>query len=91
MRNFEINEMMGFWNVIQYYASSEEALEYSCMKCNFSISSENAHVGPYLYLRIFFFQTYYLNFVSNIYSDEFFQNGILKKPLFVSNFKLNFF
>lgn len=36
--------MMGFWYVVQYYASSEEAAEYSCMKCNFSISTESAHV-----------------------------------------------
>lgn len=36
--------MMGFWYVIEYYASSEEAAEYSCMKCNFSMLTEDAHV-----------------------------------------------
>lgn len=44
MRNFDINEMMGFWYVVQYYASSEEAAEYSCMKCNFTMSDESALV-----------------------------------------------
>ncbi|XP_031628484.1 apolipoprotein D [Contarinia nasturtii] len=44
MRNFNINDMMGTWYVIEYYASSEEAPEYACMKCNFSISTENAYI-----------------------------------------------
>lgn len=44
MRNFDINEMMGFWYVVQYYASSEEACEYSCMRCNFTMSDESALV-----------------------------------------------
>lgn len=44
MRNFDINDFLGYWYVIEYYASSEEAAEYSCMKCNFSMSTETAHV-----------------------------------------------
>jgi apolipoprotein D and lipocalin family protein len=36
MRNFQISDMMGFWYVIQYYASSEELSEYSCMSGLFS-------------------------------------------------------
>lgn len=54
MRNFDINEMMGFWYVVQYYASSEEAAEYSCMKCNFSMSDESALVGFFLLFFAFF-------------------------------------
>lgn len=46
MRNFDITGIMGFWYVVEYYASSEEVAEYSCMKCNFSMSAENAHVRP---------------------------------------------
>lgn len=57
MRNFNVNDMMGFWYVVEYYASSEEALEYSCMKCNFSMSTESAHVrskdGPVVVLIFF--------------------------------------
>lgn len=40
MRNFQINEMMGFWYVIQYYASSEELSEYSCMQGIFSVTDK---------------------------------------------------
>lgn len=45
MRNFDITGMMGFWYIVEYYASSEEAAEYACMQSNFSMSTENAHVG----------------------------------------------
>lgn len=45
IRNFEINGMMGFWYIIEYYASSEEAAEYACMKCNFSMNTENVQVS----------------------------------------------
>lgn len=44
IRNFEISGMMGFWYIVQYYASSEEAAEYACMKCNFSMNPENVQV-----------------------------------------------
>lgn len=30
---------MGFWYVVQYYASSEEAPEYSCMKSVFGLNN----------------------------------------------------
>lgn len=54
MRNFDINKMMGFWYVVQYYASSEEAAEYSCMKCNFTMSDESALVRFFLLLLLMF-------------------------------------
>ncbi|XP_052861590.1 uncharacterized protein LOC128268509 [Anopheles cruzii] len=38
MRNFNLNAMMGAWNVIQYYASSEALPEYGCMRSSFSTS-----------------------------------------------------
>lgn len=44
MRNFELNEIMGPWYILQYYASSEEAAEYACMKCVFSINEEDKHI-----------------------------------------------
>lgn len=31
MRNFQLEKMMGFWNVVQYYSSTEETGEYKCM------------------------------------------------------------
>lgn len=67
MRNFDINEMMGFWYVVQYYASSEEAAEYSCMKCNFTMSDESALVGfaiffslSLVFLSVFFVSFYFV-------------------------------
>lgn len=30
---------MGFWYVVQYYASSEEAAEYSCMRSVFGMNN----------------------------------------------------
>lgn len=45
MRNFDISGMMGFWYIMQYYASSEELPEYGCMRCVFSMSTENNHVN----------------------------------------------
>lgn len=53
MRNFDINEMMGFWYVVQYYASSEEACEYSCMRCNFTMSDESALVRFQFFLDLY--------------------------------------
>ncbi|XP_059617501.1 uncharacterized protein LOC132262293 [Phlebotomus argentipes] len=44
MRNFELAQMMGFWNVVQYFASTEEAPEYSCMRSLFSFSYEDLTV-----------------------------------------------
>lgn len=51
IRNFDLNGMMGFWYVVQYYASSEEAPEYSCMRSIFSMDDE--HVS--IYYRIYYF------------------------------------
>lgn len=45
IRDFDINGMMGSWYIVQYYASSEEAAEYACMKCNFSMNPENVQVS----------------------------------------------
>ncbi|KAL0274737.1 UNVERIFIED_CONTAM: hypothetical protein PYX00_002790 [Menopon gallinae] len=38
LRNFDINELMGTWYIVEYYASSEEMPEYSCMRSAFTIS-----------------------------------------------------
>uniref|UniRef100_A0A1B0GQ06 Lipocalin/cytosolic fatty-acid binding domain-containing protein n=1 Tax=Phlebotomus papatasi TaxID=29031 RepID=A0A1B0GQ06_PHLPP len=45
MRNFELSEMMGYWYVIQYFASTEEAPEYSCMRSIFDFSYEDLTVS----------------------------------------------
>lgn len=47
-RNFDINGITGSWYIIQYYAASDEALEYSCMRCNFSMVSDSAQVSDLL-------------------------------------------
>ncbi|CAH1119262.1 unnamed protein product [Phaedon cochleariae] len=39
IRNFDLQEMMGNWYVMEYYASSEEALSYRCMRADFAMSS----------------------------------------------------
>ncbi|KZC09450.1 PREDICTED: apolipoprotein D [Dufourea novaeangliae] len=44
IRNFDITEFLGSWYIVQYYASSEEALSYRCMRAELSISSENTEV-----------------------------------------------
>lgn len=44
MRNFDITGMMGFWYIVQYYASSEELPEYGCMRCVLSMSPQDYHV-----------------------------------------------
>lgn len=44
IRNFDISEFLGSWYIVQYYASSEEALAYRCMRAELSVSSENAEV-----------------------------------------------
>lgn len=38
MRNFQLEKMMGFWNVIQYYSSTEETAEYKCMRGDLEIT-----------------------------------------------------
>ncbi|XP_015172593.1 PREDICTED: apolipoprotein D [Polistes dominula] len=44
IRNFDISEFLGSWYIVQYYASSEEALIYRCMRAELSVSSESAEV-----------------------------------------------
>ncbi|KAI4499049.1 hypothetical protein M0802_005915 [Mischocyttarus mexicanus] len=44
IRNFDISEFLGLWYIVQYYASSEEAVIYRCMRAELSVSSENAEV-----------------------------------------------
>ncbi|XP_072749107.1 apolipoprotein D [Anoplolepis gracilipes] len=44
IRNFDISEFLGLWYIVQYYASSEEALVYRCMRAELSVSPENAEV-----------------------------------------------
>ncbi|XP_030756855.1 uncharacterized protein LOC115882757 [Sitophilus oryzae] len=39
IRNFNIEDLLGQWYVIEYYASSEEALAYRCMRAEFTMSS----------------------------------------------------
>lgn len=38
MRNFQLERMMGFWNVVQYYSSTEETAEYKCMRGELEIT-----------------------------------------------------
>ncbi|XP_074041439.1 lipocalin/cytosolic fatty acid-binding protein Karl [Leptinotarsa decemlineata] len=40
IRNFDLQEMLGNWFIIEYYASSEEALSYRCMRAEFSMPTE---------------------------------------------------
>lgn len=39
MRNFQLDKMMGFWYVVQYYSSTEETSEYKCMLGELQITS----------------------------------------------------
>ncbi|KAJ0177909.1 hypothetical protein K1T71_006782 [Dendrolimus kikuchii] len=39
--HFDLSQMLGDWYVVEYYASAEEALEYSCMRAVFT---EDDHV-----------------------------------------------
>ncbi|VEN61724.1 unnamed protein product [Callosobruchus maculatus] len=39
IRNFDLQQMLGKWYVIEYYASSEEALSYRCMRAEFTMST----------------------------------------------------
>lgn len=63
MRNFDITGMMGFWYIVEYYASSEEAAEYACMQSNFSMSTENAHVGDRFNLKCPTFSSAHVHFI----------------------------
>lgn len=47
IRNFDLESMMGFWYVVQYYASTEELPEYACMQSDFTFSAEDQHVSAY--------------------------------------------
>jgi hypothetical protein len=38
MRNFQLEKMMGFWYVVQYYSSTEEQEEYKCMRGDLEIT-----------------------------------------------------
>jgi hypothetical protein len=38
MRNFQLEKMMGFWYVVQYYSSTEETPEYKCMRGELEIT-----------------------------------------------------
>lgn len=44
IRNFDLESMMGFWYVVQYYASTEELPEYACMQSDFTFSAEDQHI-----------------------------------------------
>ncbi|KAJ6638967.1 hypothetical protein Bhyg_11705 [Pseudolycoriella hygida] len=43
IRNFDLVGFLGFWYVVQYYASSEEAPVYGCMRSMFTM--EDNHVS----------------------------------------------
>ncbi|KAG5684769.1 hypothetical protein PVAND_013982 [Polypedilum vanderplanki] len=38
MRSLQLNEMLGFWYVVQYYSSSEDNPEYKCLRANLEIT-----------------------------------------------------
>lgn len=40
MRNFQIEKMMGFWHIIEYYTSTEETPEYRCMQSELKITDQ---------------------------------------------------
>ncbi len=46
IRNFDLAGFLGFWYVVQYYASSEEAPVYGCMRSMFSMDEDN-HVSVF--------------------------------------------
>lgn len=59
IRNFDLAGFLGFWYVVQYYASSEEAPVYGCMRSMFSMEEDN-HVSMfyiyvlYMYMHIIY-------------------------------------
>ncbi|OXU25944.1 hypothetical protein TSAR_016650 [Trichomalopsis sarcophagae] len=44
IRNFDISQFLGVWYIVQYYASSEEAISYRCMRAEMSVLPENDEV-----------------------------------------------
>jgi hypothetical protein len=38
IRNLQLEKMMGFWYVVQYYSSTEETAEYKCMRGDLEIT-----------------------------------------------------
>lgn len=40
IRNFDLEGLLGPWYIIEYYASSEEALSYRCMRADFTMSKQ---------------------------------------------------
>jgi hypothetical protein len=40
MRNFQIEKMMGSWNIIEYYSSTDETSEYHCMRSELKITDD---------------------------------------------------
>ncbi|KAJ9576295.1 hypothetical protein L9F63_006839, partial [Diploptera punctata] len=45
IRNFDLHQLLGSWYVVQYYASSEEALSYGCMRPVFFMSPDRLDVS----------------------------------------------
>ncbi|GLH13613.1 Apolipoprotein D [Gryllus bimaculatus] len=45
IHNFDVHELLGRWFVVQYYASSEEALAYRCMRAELSMPAERLEVS----------------------------------------------
>lgn len=48
MRNFQLEKMMGSWNVVQYYSSTEETSEYKCMRAELEITDAKEVSSPTL-------------------------------------------
>lgn len=71
MRNFDVTGMMGFWYIVEYYSSSEEAAEYACMQSNFSMSAENAHVSDRFFVEGLTFFLTHVHFILTGH-DEFY-------------------
>lgn len=46
--------MLGDWYVVEYYASAEEALSYSCMRAVFTQDDHVPAAGKYLALTVHF-------------------------------------
>lgn len=61
MRSLQLSDMMGFWYVIQYYSSSEETVEYKCMKGDMEMSDNKEVSSEVLY---FWFETKVLGLAS---------------------------
>lgn len=61
MRNFQLERMMGFWNVVQYFSSTEETAEYKCMHSDLKITDAK-EVSSSLSLRDL--STHHVRFIS---------------------------